>query len=357
MTFNIITRDPRIKLPYDERCRGVDPRGPRIGVSGHYTLKKYKATTGELVQEVGPFDNLITNAGLNFFYLGENRVWNTAGGVAGAWNNCFIGSGTATPAVTNTQLQVFGARTSDVLSYASANSGAPLYYGQLVTVYRFAAGTATGTWSEIGTGAYDNTRTPANCCYSRALILDGGGSPLAITVLADEYLDVTYTLRVYPDVTNDFSGSFVMSGVTYNYTGRVVDATSISIGNSFLTAGLYMQGFDLSTRGSLQRFNTNLASVTLNSVTGTSLVNAQSISGNSTVSRGAYTTGSYTYSFTDTFALASGNHANGICGMLRGVSSTYCSIGWQYLFDKVIPKNSSKIMTLSGSVSWGRYTP
>ena len=224
-------------------------------------------------------------------------------------------------------------------------------------MYRFNAGTATGTWSEIGTGAYNNSRTPQNCCYSRALILDGGGSPLAITVLADEYLDVTYTLRVYPDVTNDFSGSFVMSGVTYNYTGRVVDAASTSIANSFLSAGLSMRGFDGSTRGSLQRFTTNLASVTLNSVTSTSLVNALSIVGASTISLGAYTTGSYTYSFTDTFALASGNHANGICGMLRGVSSAYCSIGWQYLFDKVIPKDASKIMTLNGSVSWGRYTP
>ena len=148
-----------------------------------------------------------------------------------------------------------------------------------------------------------------------------------------------------------------MSGVTYNYTGRVVDAASTGISNSFLISGLYMQGFDVSTRGALQRFNTNLASVTLNSVTGTSLVNAQSISGTSTISRGAYTTGSYTYSFTDTFALASGNHANGICGILRGVSSLYCSIGWQYLFDKVIPKDASKIMTLKGSISWGRYTP
>ena len=61
-------------------------------IAGQYTLRKYKADTHELVQEIGPFDNLITDQGLD-------RV-----GTANFANYVFVGTGTATPAVTDSTL-------------------------------------------------------------------------------------------------------------------------------------------------------------------------------------------------------------------------------------------------------------
>ena len=66
----------------------------------------------------------------------------------------------------------------------------------------------------------------------RALILDGGGSPTTLTILSDETLDVTYTIRVYPPTT-DVTGSITLDGVSYGYTIRPCNVSTSGTGSYY----------------------------------------------------------------------------------------------------------------------------
>ena len=191
-------------------------------VAGQYTIRKYKADTNELIQEIGPFDNLITNQGLN-------RVGTDVFG-----SRIFIGTSTATPSVTDTQLGAYLNYTDALAPSGSWNSsilrgGSPEYWVQGAGTWRFPAGAATGTLTEVGIGWFNGTTIEANHrVSSRALIVDSGGSPISITVLADEYLDVTYSLRYYPYIGSDVVQTVVISGVSYTFTTGALGIESSS---------------------------------------------------------------------------------------------------------------------------------
>lgn len=58
-----------------------------------------------------------------------------------------------------------------------------------------------------------------NQLWCRQRILDEHGNPSSISVLPNEYLDVTYTLYYYPNLS-DLSFTFEMDGVTYTCISR-----------------------------------------------------------------------------------------------------------------------------------------
>ena len=149
------------------------------------------------------FDNLILDAGLN--RLGT-------GGVA---NCCQVGTGTSAPAVTDTTLQAYlvGTSTIQADSAQSYVAGPPAYVTMSRT-FRFGTGVAAGNLTEVGVG----WATASGSLFSRARIVDGGGSPTTISVLSDETLDVVYTLRAY--VPADATGSVTLAGTSYGYTMR-----------------------------------------------------------------------------------------------------------------------------------------
>lgn len=328
---------------------------PKIGLAGKFSLEVRKAATGQLVRRIEPFSNHILNQGLN--WLGSRTVPGIAGFVA--MSEFFVGTNTTAPTDTDIEMGGTWKKNDSNITYNSNNSGAPNYVAHWTGTKRWSAGSATGTWTSVGVGAYSATG-PVNRLFSRALIVDGGGSPVSITVLSDEYLDVTYTLELHA-VSGDFSGSFNLSGVTYNYTGRRSYANHWSLG-----AQWYDTNLTLSTNGGNATFphhavyyTTGLPSaVALGPITDT-LTNTTMLSMASvTYSNAPYVAGSYTTTCTDTYGLSVANHANGIIGFSRGLSgggsSTYPRSGWQILLDKVIPKTSSKILTLTWSASWGR---
>lgn len=148
------------------------------------------------------FDNLILNAGLERMGSGIT--------IAGA----MVGTNNATPAATQTAL---GAQ----IAYSTAIQGSATFgvdeaenFAWRRVRYRFAEGVATGNLAEVGVG------WASGSCFSRALILDGGGAPTTITLLSDESLDVTYELRLYPS-TADVTGSLTLGGTSYSYTLRL----------------------------------------------------------------------------------------------------------------------------------------
>lgn len=111
-----------------------------------------------------------------------------------------VGSGSSTPTVTQSTLDSIIATTdrnkSYTYGYVAAGGGDPAY-GRTIFEVQFARGVAAGNISEMGA----TWKNDGSVLFSRALIKDGGGTPTSITVLADEFLTVTYELRrfVAPD--------------------------------------------------------------------------------------------------------------------------------------------------------------
>lgn len=77
--------------------------------------------------------------------------------------------------------------------------------------FRSGEGTVAGTWSEMGIVDHNGL------LITRALIKDETGTPTTITVLNNEYLEVSYTLRIIKYMPVQ-TGSLNVGGVTYNYT-------------------------------------------------------------------------------------------------------------------------------------------
>ncbi|MES2704843.1 MAG: hypothetical protein V4649_19565 [Bacteroidota bacterium] len=165
---------------------------------------------GHITKETGWFENLITNNGLDLIITSPAPVFQIKSFIPG----CYVGTGSAAPAFTDTTLQAYlagagqyGADTDHITV-----TGPPLYWTR-TRHYRFGTGVAAGNLSEVGVGSDFNN------LFSRALIKDAFGVPTTITVLADEVLDVSYTLRVYPPVT-DSTFNMVVNGSNVSVTAR-----------------------------------------------------------------------------------------------------------------------------------------
>ncbi len=167
------------------------------------------------------FPNLITTAGLN--YMGTNRSYAFNTSTRGGWlTYCIVGSGNTTPAFTDSVLANKLAATSSMTAMTLTVESTSPYYRKMVLKYRFAEGVAAGNLAEVGIG------WSSTACFSRALILDGGGNPTTITILSDEYLDVTYEYRIYPKETDD-TGTVIFTGNlggTYDWIARLARATT-----------------------------------------------------------------------------------------------------------------------------------
>ena len=319
-------------------------------VAGQYTIRKYKADTDELIQEVGPFDNLITNQGLN-------RVGTDVFG-----DKIFVGTGTATPAVSNTQLGTYLNYTdtpapSLYWNAAILQGGSPDYWVQGAGTWRFAAGTATGTLTEVGIGWFTTPPyTAANHrVSSRALIVDSGGSPISITVLADEYLDVTYSLRYYPYVGSDVVQTVVISGVTYTFTTRAFGFATSTYCSVNATAPMNWAGQTEVRTGTAAGTPPALAAITA-----TSMLTGGSGAFLSTT-KNTYVDSSLGMSAVFSAGLAVANLAYGIRGMITRTTNpsnhtTYSFINsaFQSTISPAIPKDNTKILQFGASMSWSR---
>lgn len=283
---------------------------------------KLDGTTRDLTEW---FPNLITNSGLNG--MGANGTF-----VAGA----HVGTGSATPLVTDTALQSFLAGTLTQQSFASGVSGVAPYFGWSRVTFRFGVGAAAGNLTEVGMSSIGTT----GGLFSRALILDLFGVPTTVTVLTDEYLDVSYELRCYaPDTTTSYS--VVISGVTYAVQTRASRVTTPQAwAPSFTGVDSRPLGgsvFHIVTDGGL--------GVVTASPSGISDVTVS-------ITRQPYSTNS---NHRDFLMSASLDQAN-LIGGIRS-SEFFTSVGsFQNEFNPKIPKDNTKVLSLLYRVSWARYS-
>lgn len=269
------------------------------------------------------FPNLITDAGLN--RMGEFQNWK-------AW--CQVGSGTATPTVLDSALASRIAGSNSITNTIGSSAEAP-WYGWSRNVYRFAAGVATGNIAEVGVG-WANTGS----LFSRALVVDSGGNPTTITVLADEFLDVTYEFRQYAPAS-DGAGTVTLGGVDYSYAARAAEANLAawrqSVGGSPMGVG---------TGGSQPSLAYNGA---IGAITG-------SPSGANTfvlAEKAAYVNNSLAAKTLVTASPAQGNLAGGI----KSIRLSSLGVGsYQIEFTPNIPKTTENSLSLTVSYSWARKT-
>lgn len=314
----------QIWLPKRELIVELPDARPRA--CGWFKLEAIRPD-GRVRPLTGWFPNLITDTGLN--RMGTNSYL-----VA-----CHVGTNNTAPNVADTALAGYvGGTTTRQAQSEGARATAP-YYGWKRITYRFAAGTATGNIAEVGISS--QAANPGSVIFSRALVLDEFGVPTTVTVLADEVLDVTYELRLYPPLV-DVTGTVVITGSgTHDYTLRAANVTSnLEWGSSIGTVA------SLTPYGSSHLFIYNGSIGAITSMPSGS-------GGSVSCTNNAYSSTSLTRTGYGTFGLNFGN-------LVGGVSAVYyvTSLGaYQYSLTPVIDKTSTKTLVLTNRISWGRYTP
>lgn len=265
------------------------------------------------------FKNLITDAGLNL--IGSSSSWLQA---------CQVGAGSTPPAFSDTALSSRVAGTTASSSNTAGVQAASPYFAWRRKIFRFAAGVATGNLSEVGVGTGVDTLSPL---LSRALILDSAGNPTTITVQSDETLDVAYEFRYYVP-SEEGAGSVVLGGETYTYISRAAGATNPAY-------------WEIQTNGVSSAFASVVGySGLAGSITGL----PSGVNYNGANVPQAYANNSQARVIQGVWDLDAGNSPTGLRSFLvrMGVGS------YQFQFDRAIPKDATKVLSLNFRHSWAR---
>jgi hypothetical protein len=285
------------------------------------------------------FPNLILDQGLDRLAINYDFM-----------EYCQVGSGNTTPANSDIGLATPVASTNTHYSSSYGVNGSSPYYVYYQYVYRFAAGVAAGNLSEVGVGW--NT---GDYLFSRSLILDIGGSPTSITVLSDEYLDVTYEYRFYP-YESDVTGSLTFTGDvggTYSYTLRQAYISSFVSRSGSASTPAYPVSMNnilshyYAGTTYLTAFTGSLGAITSGPSSLQDILNYTQIVNNT------YTAGTFTLTCTITANIADWNYSPGIAGILFTWGPRHYQIG----FGSVLPKTNQDKLTLTFTHTWARYTP
>lgn len=297
-----------------------------FGLAGRYKLEAVNAFSGERRLLADWFDNLITNEGLN-------KVTTTAVG-----SHCFVGSGNNPPNVNDASLQSLVATTSTIQSTSQTSqlSVSPYYWSSIVT-YRFAQGAAAGNLSEIGIG-----QSGQSWIFSRALIKDTSGTPTTVTVMASEYLDVSYELRTYIPMS-DVNVTRTMAGTNYDVLMRAAGGSSSNYWLPYyIIAGNSMNYM------AIQCYSGNIGATVL-------ATPSSSITGNlRSATTAAYVNNSLKRRMSVTLGLNDDNTAGGIRSIMLYTNGTTGLGAYQFQFTPNLPKNSSNIVTFTFDISWAR---
>lgn len=308
--------------------------------SGHFELKTFNAYTGELTQKRS-FPNLVTNLGL-MSYASRSSAFSSV-------VPC-VGNGTTAPSPDDTTLSSFLQRASYAFPETWQRVIAPVapnWVSGVSATARFNAGMFDGTeLTEVGiTSVFE----PGNLVWCRALIVDEQGRPSSITVLTNEYLDVTYTLYYHPKLT-DTEFQFTMNNVTYNCVARVAQVNVAAIGNYIpLCAG--------------QPYGIRIAygSQTLGEITGTPDNSEGGGYINSALWDDYSSQDPYSLRCKSDIPLNAGNFDGGIGSILvtNAYTGEYNHIcpRTQISFSPKIPKDANTEITLAFSRVIGRWTP
>ena len=295
----------------------------------------HKGTNVDNMEHVSTFPNMILDTGLRA--IGTNASYMTY---------CNVGSSNTPVAATQTSLgnrlyQSTIAGPGDNATGADNSDPANRYVFRR-RVIRFNPTGSAYNVSEIGFG-WD----AAGNLFNRALVLDANGDPTTISVLANEYLDITYELRLYPP-TQIFSGTFTPTGK--DTQTRTWTACAASGGGGVLNYsgdsgwGLHGAFHTIVAYGSLASSG-KIGNIFFDLSTGSGVqtVNANSVNGimDSVETKVTYT--AY-------FGLDRANFTNGIKSALFSTNGPRIKIE----FDIPFMKTNTDDISISIAYSWGR---
>lgn len=319
----IWTRRPTIIEPKSEILVG----GPRL--RGFFKMEAVR-TDGRRRLLADWFPNLITDAGLNL--IGTSSTWLTY---------CRVGTGSTAPANGNTALASHLAETVTKQSNTPAAQGSAPYYGSTTIVYRFGQGVAAGNLAEVGISD-QAVASSTDVLFSRALILDSSGDPTTITVLSDEFLDVTYQIRFYPPAS-DVTHTVNISGTDYTVIERASSVTDATVWSGSASTG-FQGGMKPSTA---LAYAAGIGAVTTTPSGTTFPVES--------TTNAAYGNNNLYRDGTLVWGLTFGNVGGGGIGSVSAKMGAAGSGGMlQYDFDPNLPKTSSMILSLVFRHTWGR---
>lgn len=289
---------------------------------GIYSFKAINVHTKKArdLGSVSESPNMIVRGGLNL--IGNSN---------GLIRSCVVGTDSTTVSFEDTALgaQIASTTTIQTETYG-AQSSAP-YFRWYRRTYRFAQGAAAGNLAEVGIKA-DN-----GVLFSRALIVDSAGNPTTLSILSDEYLDVTYEFRTYAE-TADIVQQLSVNGSQYTATLRSANVTSGSSYQDYGIANTMSSGSSYHTM-----YNGTIGSITGNP-SGESYTHGRSL-------RGSYVENA----FERTFIFSAGlNNAN-FTGGVRSIYLQTSQGNFQVDFSPAIPKNNYMILTIDLTVQWSKY--
>ncbi len=305
------------------RYRDLEAKQPLIiqpRMSGRYKFTAIRPD-GRERPLTGWIPNIITDVGLNLL------------GTSGVLGYCHVGTNNTAATSAQTALLGWIAASSSIQENSSyAQTSAP-YFGTKVIRYRFNQGVATGNLNEVGI----NSSSSNTVMWSRAVIVDEFGAPTTITVLADEVLDVTYELRLYPPLV-DGSGTVSISGTSYGVTWRA--------GNVTAAPWYYWMGdaASFSYQGNTHAIYNGVMNAGI-------LVMPSGTSWNTSMTNFGYSNNSLQRDGIASYGLNDGNLAGGVKSTaFNSTLGTY-----KFEFDNPIPKDATKTLTLTFRIAWSRY--
>ena len=299
-------------------------------VGGRYRVEVSDAATGELKKDTGWFDNLITNQGLDTFGTMTSGASNIT--------TCRVGSGTATPVVTDVGLQTPLNGTAYYTWFSNTFTQIPNIPRKFSTTYRynFAAGAVVGTIREVTVG-WDTNNVSA---FSRSLLKDVGGNPIEVTVTSNDLVTIYYELSTYV-TTVDTISTVGIGGKSYTLTIRPLRVTR-DMTYAWASAGAAFSA----SRDLYYVVSADIGTMTRD---GTSSINYTTSSSSHTIAN--YVSGSYERTLTL-------NITNGSLIKVRALflSTSYICVGqWGFIFDRDVVKAANQKLDFTVKMKWGRY--
>jgi len=296
-----------------------------VGFAGRFRLIVKRR--GKVIEQTPWFANLVTDDGLD--YAGERFIFPNS--------RCTVGSGTTTPAVTDTTLENFVAAQQSASQVSKTRDSSTRWmWVSRITNHQFAIGAVVGTIAEVGIGLDDPL-------FSRSLIKDEAGNPTTLTLTAADQLFVLYDHRLYVDA-DPVALAFSANGEAQTGTARPI---------AFNSWDLYT-----ATPGRFQVMSGDYAYVgatALGAVTATDPVGYtqrfNEVIGSSV--KDSYVTGSRERVFR-LYMQGSGT-INAFRTQWWGGGSSQYRMYWQYLFAPGVAKTADQTLELAVKVTWGRY--
>ena len=192
-----------------------------LGFKGRFQVT-VKKEDGSIKTELPWQDNLITNEGIKLLN-GINQVTNLNGvsNTRYIHPNCFVGSSSTEPAVTDIKLGnhiAVNSRSENFKTFIEEpTKSRPNHVREYWQQKYIFTGLNNVNIAEVGLGYETNNTTKEYALFTHALTKDAQGSPSTITVLQGEILEINYEFSTYWDISPK-RGEFTLTRIKGSQT-------------------------------------------------------------------------------------------------------------------------------------------